>query len=191
MPIKYLCLLSCLLIVVFMAGAQTKPSRKQKKIVYQEVSFEDMIRRYFGKEKSTPFEGIYSVSCGITTRKKRFLSNRERIKVVERKDNYARVAIMKDWPESSRDYVEITLSYRDARRYPIVGEFSILSEGKGLIYKHIEPDGTPISFSMMRESDEMLEAEYSVIEGRKTITYRLSYLKVYPKTSALTVFKDQ
>lgn len=178
-------LMSCL------AEAQPASDKKLKKTVYEEVDFEDMMMRYFGKEKSDPLEGIYSVSCVIVKRNKRFLSKREKITIVERKDNYARIAILRDWHGSKRDYLEVSLSYRDAKKYPVVGELNVLAEGKTFIYKHIEPNGTSISFSMINESAEMLEAEYSEMEGRKTITYKLSYLKIYPKTSDLTVYNDR
>jgi hypothetical protein len=179
------------LLISHFAEAQLKSDKKLKKTAYEEVDFEDMMRRYFGKEKSDPLEGIYSVSCVIIKKNKRFLSKRERIRVVERKDNYARIALLRDWPASTRDYIEVSLSYRDAKKYPVVGELSALAEGKTFIYRHIEPNGTSLSFSMINESEEMLEAEYSNMEGRKTITYKLSYLKTYPKTSDLTVFNDK
>lgn len=188
---KALFLLLPILIASYVSEAQSKPNRKGRRMAYEEVDFEDMIKRYFGKERSDAMEGIYSISCVITTRNKRFLSKRERIRVVERKDNYARAAIIKDWPASGRDYIEVSLSYRDAKKYPIVGELNLLSQGEGFIYKHIEPDGSPLSFSMVSESIEMLEAEYSYMEKRKTVTYRLSYLKIFPKSSDLTVYKDQ
>jgi len=187
---RYAILIIALLLLSHLAEAQSKPNRK-KKTQYEEVDFEDMMRRYFGKEKSSPIEGIYSVSCVITKRNKRFLSKRERIKVVERKDNYARIAILKDWPGSKRDYIEVSLSFRDAKKYPIVGELSALSEGQSFIYKHLEPDGTVRTFSMMSDSETLIEAQYSDMEKRKTVTYQLSYLKTYPKTSDLTVFKDK
>jgi hypothetical protein len=169
------------------ATAQQQKSKKSKKPAYEEVDFEDMMHRYFGKEKSDPLEGIYSVSCVIVQRKKRFLGKRERIKIIDRKDNYARTAILKDWPGSKREYIEVSLSYRDAKKYPIVGELSSLAEGKGFIYKHYEPDGTNYVFSMLNESAELIEAEFSRMEKRKTITYKLSYLKTYPKNLNLTV----
>jgi hypothetical protein len=182
-----------LLLVVFLlhaaaANAQQKTGRKTKKQVYEEMNFEDMIHRYLGKEKFDPFEGIYTVSCVITTRNKVLFGNRERIRVVERKDNYARVVILKDWPGSKRDYIEISMSYRDSRRFPIVGELNTLSEGNGFVYKHIEPDGSTHTFSMITESENLIEAEYSQMQKRKTVTYRLSYLKTYPKISELAVF---
>lgn len=173
----------------FFADAQSSPGKKSKKNVYEQVDLEDMMHRYLAKEKGDPLEGIYSVSCVVLTRNKRFLSKRERIKVVQRKDHYARVAILKDWPGSKREFVEVSLS--NAKIYPIVGELSSLSEGQTFMYRHFEPDGSVITFSMMHESAELLEAEYSYMHKRKTITYRLSYLKTYPKNSELTVYNDK
>jgi hypothetical protein len=187
MPRKSWIFLLLFMLLAQGAVAQNLLGKRSKKTMYEEVDFEDMMRRYFGKEKSSPLEGIYSVSCVITKRTKRFLSRHERFSVVERKDNYARVAILRDWPASGRDYIEVSMSYRDAKRYPIVGELSVLSEGQGLIYKHLEPNGTAITFSMVNESLELLEAEYSQAHKRKTITYKLSYLKIYPKASEVTV----
>jgi hypothetical protein len=175
-----LALLAC--VVLFAAQAQEQPQKKKsRKYQYDEVDFEEMMRRYFLKGRSDELEGIYSVSCVITKRSRVFLSKREKIRIVERQDNYARVAIVKDWPDSKRDFIEISLSYHDAKKYPIMGEINGISQGKGMIYKHIEPDGTIVSFSMISESSELLEGEYSKIEKRKTITYKLSYLKIYPK----------
>ena len=181
-------LLSCL--IVCTAYAQEEPVRtkkKSKKYQYEEVDFEELIKRYFLKKNSHDIEGIYSVSCVITKRSKVFLSRREKIRVVERQDNYARVAILKDWPESKRDFIEVSLSYRDAKKYPIMGEINGIAQGNGFIYKHVEPDGTVLSFSMVSESSELLEGEFSKIERRKTITYRLSYLKIYPKNQQIVM----
>jgi hypothetical protein len=161
-----------------------KKIQLKKKFQFEEVDFEDMIRRYFSKESSHPVEGVYSVSCVITKKNKMFLSSRERTKVVERKDNYARVAIIKDVAGSKRDFIEISLSYRDAKKYPIIGDMNALSEGQGYIYQHIEPDGTIIPFSMISESQELLEGEFSKMKKRKTVTYRLSYIKIFPKRNA-------
>jgi hypothetical protein len=98
---------------------------------------------------------------------------------VARQDNYAKVAIMKDWPASNRDFIEVSLNYRKANSFPIMGELDIMADRAAYMYTHIEPDGERLAFTML-ESDGLLEAEYSVVEKRKTITYRLSYLKIYP-----------
>jgi hypothetical protein len=168
-----------LIITGQMNAQETK--KKSRKFQYEEVDFEDMMRRYFVKERSHELEGIYSVSCVITKRKKVFLSKREKIRIVERKDNYARVAVLKDLPGRKQDFIEVSLSYHDAQQYPILGSINSMSEGKGMVYTHIEPDGSIITFSMISESPELLEGEFSKIERRKTITYKLSYLKTFPK----------
>ena len=182
MRIIYTTLLVLLLGISAETVAQSHSRSRSKKANYEEVNLEDMIRRYYEKEIG-PFnalEGIYSVSCLITKTNKGFLSGRERERAVEKKDNYARVAILKDRPQSKRDFIEISLSYHEANKYPIMGELNLLSEGRGYIYRHLEPDGSIVSFSMKDETD-LIEGEYSVIKGRKKIRYKLSYLKIYPK----------
>lgn len=176
----------CLVLCSQVLFAQKKSKPLFKKSHYQEVDFEDLMHRYFGKETTsfTKFEGIYSVSCVITKTSKSFLSGQLKVKVVERKDNYARVAILKDWPSSQRDFIEVSLSYRSANTYPIVGEMSSLSGGEAFIYKHIEPDGSTRDFSMAPSLPDMIDGEYSEMHRRKTITYKLSYVKIYPKENA-------
>lgn len=150
-----------------------------------------MLRRYLDKEPGADdLEGIYSVSCIITRKSTPFLSRREREKVVERQDNYARVAILRDKPGTTSDYIEVSMSYRDPSRYPIMGELSRLSEGRGIIYKHVEPNSATVTFSMTAESSDLIEGEYSVMDGKKTITYRLSYLKIYPKAGGSPLAVD-
>jgi hypothetical protein len=172
------------------AFSQSETTKRLRKTNYEEVDFEDLVHRYVGKGSGHPLEGIYSVSCVITKRNKKFLSKAERIRIVGRKDNYGRVAILKDWPGAKRDFIEVSLSYRDAKKYPIVGHVSFLADSEGMIYSHIEPDGSTLTFSMLSESIELIEAEYSDMQKRKTITYRLSYLKIYPKASDPTVFNN-
>lgn len=173
----------CLCLSTSGLQAQTKSKSLFKKSQYEEVDFEGLIHRYFGKEAGTfnKLEGIYSVSCVITKTSKNFLTGQLKVKVVERKDNYARVAILKDWPGTNRDFIEVSLSYHITNKYPIVGELSTLSAGEAYIYKHIEPDGSTSDFSMAASSMDLIEGEHSEMEKRKTITYKLSYMKIYPK----------
>ena len=181
------------LLFLFLAGpgyAQFLKKPKSKKTPYQEISFEDLMRRYMDKEISplTALEGIYSVSCIITKRGRNVFGN-ETERVIERKDNYARVAILRDPSNSKRDFIEVSMSYREADKYPVMGEFTLLSEGRGLIYKHIEPDGEVYSFSMTHETD-LIEGEFSKEKRHQKVTYRLSYLKIYPKVSDLSLGLD-
>jgi hypothetical protein len=150
-----------------------------RKPVYEEVNIEDVMKRYFEKSLTYPVEGIYSVSCVVTRRSRKFLSGREKVRVVARQDNYAKVAIMKDWPATGRDFIEVSLSYSKANAFPIMGELDVTAEGRSYLYTHIEPDGERMKFSML-QSEGILEAEFSKIVRRKIITWQLSYLKIYP-----------
>ena len=184
MKTKVLYLFLLLALAAHFSYSQSKPKTIFKKPHYHEVDFEDLMHRYFGKEAGSHsrLEGIYSVSCVITKTNKAFLTGKQKVKVVERKDNYARVAILKDWPDTDRDYIEVSLSYRATNKYPIVGELSTIAVGEAYIYKHIEPDGSMYDYSMAAGSTDLIEGEHSEMHGRKTITYKLSYMKIYPKT---------
>ncbi|MDV3307636.1 MAG: hypothetical protein LOY03_02315 [Cyclobacteriaceae bacterium] len=149
---------------------------------YEEVTFEDLSKRYLDKSDGpwNEAEGIYSVSCVIVRKGKPLLGGAERERVIERRDNYARIAILRERPGAPRAFIAVSLSYREAGKYPIVGQFDAFGDGRGLIYKHFEPDGSSMSFSMTRDKD-LVEGEYTVMEGRSTVTYRLTFLKVYPE----------
>lgn len=174
-----------ILLALLITGSCTVPAQfatqqRAKKTTYEEITFEDLTKRYLSKSHANnTIEGVYSVSSVITKKGPQLISGEVRERVVDRKENYARVAILKDRPGSSREYIEVSLTYREANTYPVVGEFNVFGEGRGLIYKHFEPDGSTMSFTMMHDSD-LIEGEYSKVEGRQTITYRLSYLKIYP-----------
>lgn len=151
---------------------------------YEKIDFEGLMHRYLSKSASDSktLEGIYSVSCVITKRGMSFLTGNEKEKTVQRQDNYARVAIIKDVPGSGKEYIEISLDEKLSVRYPIVGEFNSLSEGDGFIYNHIEPDGKTVSFTFTNEQNDILDGVLAGMKGRKTITYKMTYLKVFPKS---------
>jgi hypothetical protein len=149
---------------------------------------EEMIRRYIAKTHTeSSIEGIYTVSCVITKKGKALLSQVEKEKTVIRKDNYARVAIVKDWPESNTEYVEISLHQKGAAKHPIVAELTGLSEGGGFIYKHFEPKGKVLSFTFLYDQSkpDILEGVYTLNEKGSEVIYKLTYVKVYPKNNNL------
>ena len=164
-----------------MVPAQLGSQQQVKRATYERITFEDLAKRYLEKaDAANSIEGIYSVSSVVIKKGPQFISGEVRERVIERQENYARVAILKERPGSKREYVEVSLTYREAGTYPVVGEFNVFGEGRGLIYKHFEPDGSSMNFSMIHDGD-LMEGEYSTVEGKQTITYRLSYLKIYPK----------
>jgi len=190
---KLVVLLITLFSVVSILHAQqnVKSKNRGKSSAFEEMDFEGMMRRYFGKDSGpmNSTEGIYSVSCIVKKTTRGFLTGKEKVKVVERKDNYARIALLKDWPGTNREYIEVSLNARNALKYPIIGEVNTLSEGAGLIYKHYEPGKVGLTFSMMSLHPEILEGVRSEMDGRKLITYTLSYLKIYPKENNNEVTK--
>jgi hypothetical protein len=169
---------------------------RTKRFQYEKVGFEDMIQRYLHRDGSPveAIEGIYSVSCIITKTKRHWLTGEEIVRVVQRKDNYARVAIVKETMSNNRDFIEVSLSFKDATLYPVVGDLTALADGSGYVYKHIEPKGQILSFSMLLTHADLVEGQFSESHGRKIITTKLSYFKLYPKvaekTEALTQNKN-
>jgi hypothetical protein len=173
---------------VFIPKPVSKPS--VKRTVYQEVDLEGMIRRNIAKTVSevATIEGIYTVSCVITKKGETMLNPSGKEKTITRKDNYARVAIVRDWPDSNTEYVEISLSEKNVLRYPIVAEINSLSEGGGFIYKHIEPKGETLTFTFLydQEKPDILEGVYTVTKNNQHVMYKLTYVKVYPKNNNLS-----
>jgi hypothetical protein len=156
----------------------------KKKYAYQEIDAAEMIRRYVSKPPvvQPSIEGIYSVSCVVTKKAKGLLSSEVKEKVVDRKDNYASVAIMKDREDAGHDFIELSLSQSGAQKYPIVAELTTLSEGRGFLCKHIEPDGEVLTFTFTFDGNsDILEGVYTKVNGGATITYNLTYLKTFPK----------
>lgn len=172
------------LLCLFLILQATFAQQKSRKSGYEEIDIEDLMHRYFGKDAGSfaKIEGIYSVSCLITKTTKAFITGNIKESVVERKDNYARVAILKDWPGTSRDFIEVSLSYHVANKYPIVGELTSLSSGgQTYIYKHFGSEGAVQNFSMASTLPDLIEGQYIEVRGRATLTYTLSYMKIYPK----------
>jgi hypothetical protein len=143
-----------------------------------------MVRRYIAKSHQGPnsIEGIYKVSGEVVKKGKGLLSKEERERTVDKRINYATVAILKDWPGSNKEYVEISLQSGSTSNYPIISEISSLSGGSGFIFEHIDKKGKKMPFTFLMESgSDVLEGVYTETIGGSIITYRLSYLKTYPK----------
>lgn len=164
-------------------GGNSKQKKKGKSADFAEhVDFEGMVKRYLKKETQPmePLEGIYSVSA-IITKRGGFLANPYREKVILRKDNYAKVVIMRDSEHPNREYLEVSLASKDPGKYPVVGEFSSLAEGQAFVYKHYEPKADIIAYSFVLSEFDILDGVLTEMHRRKTITYKLSYLKIFPK----------
>lgn len=171
--------------------AKSRFGKKAKQSPFAEhIDFEGMVKRYLMKETEPmePLEGIYSVSA-IISKRGGFLANPNREKIIARKDNYAKVVIMKDSEHSNREYMEVSLASKIPGKYPVVGAFNSLAEGKAFVYKHYEPKQSPISYSFVLSEFDILDGVLTKIVRRKTITYKLSYLKIYPKKEEILLRK--
>lgn len=166
-----------------------KHKKKQKSSFSEHIDFEGMAKRYLMKaQPMEPLEGIYTVSA-IISKRGGFLSNPNREKIIARKDNYAKVVIMKDSENPHREYLEISLASKVPGEYPVVGEFSSLSDGMAFVYKHYEPKQPMVSYSFVMTDYDILDGVLTEVARRKTITYKLSYLKIYPKKSDIALQK--
>lgn len=150
---------------------------------YQQFDFPALVRKYMEKEKPNHVEGIYSISGSVTKKSKGLLSSTEKEKVTDHKDNYAKVAIIRDGNESGRQYIEIALDKESpSSSYNIIGEFTLSSGGSILVYKHLEGKGKSSSYTFTTdESSDILEGIRVETEGSTTITYKLTYVKLSTK----------
>jgi hypothetical protein len=151
---------------------------------YEQINFAELMKKYMDKEKTSDgnIEGIYSVSSLILKKSKGLFSSVEKEKAVDQKDHYAQVAIIQDKARNNREYIEIPIDKNYMPSYSIRGEFTTLSEGNILVLKHFEPKGKVLmyAFTYDREKD-ILEGIRTETNGGVTYTYKLTFVKLYPK----------
>lgn len=175
-PILFLLLLS----IQSCVGPTPLTNQQRKNSTFKQVDFQDLINRYMKKEENNSIEGVYSVS-GIVTRKAKNLLGVLKEKTTDRKENYAKVAILKE-KNNGRDYIELSLNKKDLASYSIVGEFNIAANGDILVYKHFEPKAKETSYTFtLNENSEILEGVRVENDRNVQITYKLIYVKLTPK----------
>jgi outer membrane lipoprotein-sorting protein len=166
---------------------QINPKAASKQSEFEQVDFHQLIKRYMDKEHSSmgDVEGIYSVSVVIEKKSKPLFASQERERVVERKDNYATVAILRD-RHSKREFMEISLEKEMQVSYPVRGEFTAMNDANIMIYKHFEPKGKSTTYTFSFDKDrDMLEGVRTEVNGKTEFTYTLTYLKLEPKQGNL------
>ncbi len=148
---------------------------------YQQIDIQSLIKRYLKKEKFNSIEGIYSVSGSVTKKGKGFLGGAEKEKVTDRKENYAQVAILRDLEEGGREYLELSLDEELRLSYSVVGEFTLATNGNILVYKHFTGNKSSSYTFTTDKTADILEGVRVENEGNTTITYKLTYVKLFPK----------
>lgn len=157
-------------------------SQKRAMSAFEQVGFDDLARLYVDKQAADEVEGIYSVSGLIIKKSKAFLTGEEKEKIVEQKDNYSKVAIFRDKQKSDREYFEVSLDKKGLPSYSIRGEFSKAKEGNILVYKHFEPRNKVLNYTFTYDAEKnLLEGIRTETNGNTTVTYKLTYLKLFPK----------
>ena len=155
---------------------------------YEQITFIELVKKYVDKDGSgkESIEGIYSVSASATKKSKGLFSSVEKERTLDQKENYAMVAIISDHSKNNREYIEIPIDKENLYSYPIRGEFNTLAEGNVLMLKHFEPKGKILKYSFVYDEEKnMLEGiRTETSSGGATYTYKLTFLKVYPKSSA-------
>jgi hypothetical protein len=174
----------CLLILIGLNGCiirMPSPKTSTKSSPFKQMNFQELIHRYMEKASSTSIEGVYTVS-GIVIKQGRTLTGAPKEKTTDRKENYARVAILHE-KEGGKDYIELSLNKKDQASYSIIGDFKQASSGNLFVYTHYEPKGNNSSFTFTRdETGDMLEGVRVENSGNKQITYKLTYVRLKPGT---------
>lgn len=150
---------------------------------FEQVDFQELMKRYMNKDASSAdeIEGIYSVSIVVEKKNKPLFSSEEQQRVVERKENYATVAILRDHT-SGREFMEISLEKEKQASYSVRGEFTGMNDRNIMIYKHFEPKGKSLTYTFSFDKDrDMLEGVRTEVNGKTEYTYKLVYLKLQPK----------
>lgn len=161
-----------------------KMKQNRKVNPYEQINFNEMVSRYMIKDKSSvgSIEGIYSVSSLVSKKGRGLLSSTEKEKIVDRDENFSKVAIIRDSKHPGREYLEVTVDKDFLPSYSIRGEFTGLSDGNLLVYKHFESRGKILSYTFSYDqSRDILEGVRTENNGSFEFTYKLTYLKLTPK----------
>lgn len=188
-------LIVCVLIVSSMSSCSydrlinNAMSRKAKASPLEQVNLEEMVERYMAKDQTSigSIEGIYSVSSVVTKKGKAVFSAREKERITDRKENYSKVAIIRDHSEAGREYIEIVIDKNYQASYPVYGEFSQMAESNLLLYKHFDSKARSTSYTFTYDkSKDILEGIRTDNANNRTITYKLTYIKLSPKAQPLS-----
>jgi hypothetical protein len=156
---------------------------------FEQIGFVELTKKYIDKGKNDPsdIEGIYSVTSIVLKKSKGIFSSEEHERTIDQRDHYAQVAVIKDNARHNREYIEVPIDKNNLPSYSVRGEFTTLSEGNILILKHFEPKSKVLTYAFTydREKD-ILEGIRTETSGSTTYTYKLIFVRLYPKASDKT-----
>lgn len=158
--------------------------QRHKLYSQEQFNFKDLTNLYLSKDQPSvgTVEGIYSVSIVIIKKGKGLLSSTEKERTVERRENYSKVAILRTPGNANREFIEVSMDKEFQVSYSIVGEFTRATDSNILIYKHLEPRGKSTSYTFTYDkASDLLEGIRTENSGSATFTYKLTYIKLFPK----------
>ena len=155
----------------------------KSKQFYEQINFVELMKKYMDKNTGNEsVEGIYSVSGLVLKKSKGLFASEPKERAVFQKDNYAQVAVIRDNSRNNREFIEIPVDKNYMPSYSIRGEFTAISEGNILVLKHFEPKGKELIYSFVYDKEkDMLDGIRVETSGNVTYTYKLTYVKLYPK----------
>jgi hypothetical protein len=178
LPVVFLfALFSCSVEKIYQTNAA------KSKQLYEQINFVELMRKYMDKNmEKESIEGIYSVSGLVLKKSRGLFASEPKERSVFQKDNYAQVAIIRDNSRNNREFIEIPVDKNYLPSYSIRGEFTAISEGNILVLKHFEPKGKELVYSFVYDKEkDMLEGIRIETSGNVTYTYKLTFVKLYPK----------
>lgn len=175
--------------VMILSGAcsiekQYTMRQKHKVYSFEQVNFNDLLKAYLNKtaQGEASFEGIYAVSLLTTKKGRTLLSNSDRERVTDRRDNFRQVAIIKDVKNMHREFIELTIDQGLLPSYSIKGEFSAFTENSFAVYKQLEKRDQFVTYTFsFDKSYDILEGVRTENNGNSVITHKLTYVKLFPK----------
>jgi hypothetical protein len=182
--IKFIWLVSFLVLGSCSIDRLYQINQSRKVSPYEQMHFNTIGKLYFAKDKTSvgTIKGIYSVSNLVTKKGRGAMSSIDEEKVVDRNENYSQVAIIQDKNTSGREYLEVPLDKEYVPSYSIRGELTEMTDGNILVYKHFEPRGKRFSYTFTYDkTHDILDGLRTEDDGSFTITYKLTYLKLFPK----------
>jgi hypothetical protein len=157
---------------------------QRKAYHYEQIDFKNLMERYLVKAQAeNSIEGIYSVTSVISKKSRSLFSSDATEKIKDQRQNYATVAIISDRNKNNgREYIEIPVDKNQLPSYSIRGEFTQTPDGNIFIYKHFEPKNKIITYTFTFDtSTNVLDGIRTENQGAREVTYKLSYVRLYPK----------
>lgn len=140
------------------------------------------LERYFSKPNLDPVEGMYSISDDITTETNGgagtvFTMN-------EKRDHWAKVAIVKDTLSVSRNYIEFVLEAENFNEGEVRAEFLKTNQSSTIFMSEQRAKSKEATRPVVLEFNPgsgIIEGKFEYTAPRKKYTVTRSYLKYFPK----------